>query len=85
MLADQYKVNVAREALLKINPNIQIDAIPRYFDPSFSDGLIIQKPDLIIRAADAFQNPKALNQALRNCLRAGIPIIDSYLFEAGFG
>lgn len=79
----QYKVDVAFNNLKKINPNIEIESYPNYFENNQAEILIKKNPDVIIRSADPFINSYDLNKGLKSCLKAGIPVIDSYLFEHG--
>lgn len=79
----EFKTIAAFNQLREINPEVEIESNHYYFGDGCANVLIAEKPDVIIRAADAFVNPKELNNGLKMCLKAGIPVIDSYLFDRG--
>lgn len=68
------KVDIARERVLDINPDIQVEALKLFAHEDTLDTILAGKPDLVIDAIDAL-NPKCA--LLQGTYERGIPIISS--------
>ncbi len=65
------KVEVAKDRILDINPNIKVDAMNVFFDDKTDLGI---KPDFVIDAIDSVQSKIAL---YKWCLKNEIPFVSS--------
>ena len=70
----QYKVDVAKERVISINPSINVTACKMFFDESTSEELDFSKYDLIIDAIDTVSSKIAL---IIKAEREGTKIISS--------
>ena len=68
------KVDIARERVMDINPDIQVEALKLFAHEDTLDTILAGKPDLVIDAIDAL-NPKCA--LLQGTYERGIPIISS--------
>jgi len=68
------KAEVAKARVLDINPACKVETFEMFAAQDTIEGLLDNKPDLVVDAIDAF-NPKV--QLLSYCYKKGIPVISS--------
>ena len=70
----KYKVDVARERILDINPNAKVNVYKTFFLPENADGFDLSKYDYVIDAIDTVSGKIALAEQAQ---KTGVPIISS--------
>jgi len=68
----QSKANLLSERVRAINPDIDVDPVQAFYDPTTSKALLTPKPDFVI---DAIDNVTAKLHLLTTCLRNEIPVV----------
>lgn len=68
------KAQVARERVLSINPDAQVDAVQHAFTKETADSLFDFEPDWVI---DAIDNITAKINLIEACTERGVPVISS--------
>lgn len=69
---DQFKVEVARQRVLDINPRCRVEALPLFVDQDTVGELLASSPDLLVDAIDSL-GPKI--ELLARSWKAGLPMI----------
>ncbi|WP_142661309.1 HesA/MoeB/ThiF family protein [Paracoccus laeviglucosivorans] len=64
------KVEAARDAMLALNPHVQVQTLDRRIGPEDTD--LIAQHDLVIDGTDTFAARQAVNAA---CVAAGVPLV----------
>lgn len=68
------KVQVMAERLQKINPQAQINIVPKFYSSDTSQEILSQKPDWVV---DAIDNISAKCLLISECKKQNIPIVSS--------
>lgn len=68
----QSKANLLAERVRAINPDIEVDPVQAFYDPTTSKALLAPKPDFVV---DAIDNVTAKLHLLTTCLRDEIPVV----------
>ena len=68
----QSKAGLLAERVRAINPDIDVDPVQAFYDPTTSKALLTPKPDFVV---DAIDNVTAKLHLLTTCLRGEIPVV----------
>lgn len=70
----QYKVDLLKERIKRINPECEVVALSIYYDETTADSIFIYNPDYIVDAIDSIKSKINL---IIECKKRNIPIISS--------
>ncbi len=68
----QSKANLLAQRVVAINPDVTVDPVQAFYDPTTSSALLTPKPDFVV---DAIDNVTAKLHLLTTCLRNNIPVV----------
>ena len=68
----QSKADLLAQRIKAINPDLEVDAVQAFYDPTTAKALLTPKPDFVL---DAIDNVTAKLHLLENCLRSDIPVV----------
>lgn len=68
----QSKTALLAERVRAINPDVQLESIQAFYDPTNADALLDPKPDFVL---DAIDNVTAKLHLLQTCLERDIPVV----------